>query len=373
MHASFIFVRIFFLVLCVLFSAMFALSQKTEDQGYLQAIIGALGGLVFGYAVINVVQFFKRFNLRSFNTVILGLFFGYLMGQVLLSIIEAAAIPIQMHLPPETLAFLRIGLFLVTSYVGVVMTSAASEEFYFSIPFISLKPNGEQKKDLIIDQSILSDSRLVDLAACGLLDSQLILPRFLTKELAEKSESADEVERGKARRCLEMIKKLEGMSHLELRYSETDFPELIDLSQKNIELAKLLHAAILLSDPNRVSQIKIEGVRIVNIYVLSNAFKPLAHLGEHINIKIQRFGKDPRQGVGYLEDGTMVVVNGGAEFIGDSVRAQVLSVKQTSSGRIIFCNVNDTQICADGNILGSMPNLANNKEIDNLIKNYSSQ
>src|ERR1044072_7233269 len=99
-----------------------------------------------------------------------------------------------------------------------------------------------------------------------------------------------------------------------------------------------MNTNIITSDINRIQQASIEGVRIINIHLLSNALKPLTQAGEFINIKIQRYGKEPRQGVGYLDDGTMVVVNGGAEFIGETIKAQVLSVKHTSSGRMIFCN-----------------------------------
>lgn len=113
---------------------------------------------------------------------------------------------------------------------------------------------------------------------------------------------------------------------------------------KLIRLARLQDANIMTADINRVQQAMIDGIRIINLHLLANALKPITQTGEFLHIKIQRYGKEPRQGVGYLEDGTMVVVNGGAEFIGETIKTQVLSVKHTSSGRMIFCNAMDESL-----------------------------
>ncbi len=124
-----------------------------------------------------------------------------------------------------------------------------------------------------------------------------------------------------------MWSELESLPALDLRYVDTDFPDVKDPMTKLIRLARFLDANIITSDMNRIQQSFHEGVSIINIHMLSNALKPITQTGEHINIKIQRYGKEPRQGVGYLEDGTMVVVNGGAEYIGETIKAQVLSVE----------------------------------------------
>ena len=169
------------------------------------------------------------------------------------------------------------------------------------------------------------------------------MPRFIIKELYAQAEIGEELPKGRAKRCLEVIKKLESVPDLELRYNDTDFPEVKDLMGKIVRLARLLDANILSADISRVQMATIEGITVVNIHALSNALKPLMEGGELIRIKIQRYGKEPRQGVGYLEDGTMVVVNGGGDYIGDTIEARVLSVKHTSSGRMIFCNVADEE------------------------------
>jgi uncharacterized protein YacL len=220
----------------------------------------------------------------------------------------------------------------------MIMTSRATEELHVSIPFVQFQPMSHKKKDILVDISILTDPRIIDLASSGLLDHQLILPRFALKDLYNMSETGDEAAKAKARRSLEVVKKLESMPTLDLRYVETDFPEIKEPMSKLIRLARFLDTHIITSDINRIQSSSIEGVRIINIHLLSNALKPITQAGEYINIKVQRYGKEPRQGVGYLDDGTMVVINGGAEFIGETIKGQVLSVKHTSSGRMIFCN-----------------------------------
>jgi uncharacterized protein YacL len=169
------------------------------------------------------------------------------------------------------------------------------------------------------------------------------LARFLIKELYSQAENPDEMVRARARRSLEVIKKLENMPDLALRYNDTDFPEVRDVNSKLIRLARLVDANLLTADISRVQISTMEGVRVINVHSLSNSLKPLTQAGEFIKVKVQRFGKEPRQGVGYLEDGTMVVVNGGGDHIGATINARVLSVKHTASGRMIFCNAFDEE------------------------------
>ncbi|KKL86701.1 hypothetical protein LCGC14_1942070, partial [marine sediment metagenome] len=233
-------------------------------------------------------------------------------------------------------------------YLGTLMTIRASDELYVSIPFVKFTALAQKKKDLLIDASILADSRIIDLASSGLVDHHLVISRFTIKELYAQVEMGDEQGKGKAKRCIETLKKLEDIPTLELRYNDTDFLEIKDQTSKLFRLARLLDANILTADISRVQSASIEGIKIINLHALSNALKPLMQAGEQIKIKIQRYGKEPRQGVGYLEDGTMVVVNGGGDFIGEVIDAQVLSVKHTSSGRMIFCNAFDQEGYVEG-------------------------
>ena len=308
-------------------------------------IQGLIFGVILGGVIISSDFLFRRFNLRAFNTTILGLFIGYLMGQALVLVFDAMLVisAASIHLSVSSLEILKISIFLFGLYQGTLMTLRASDELYVTIPFVKFSPTTHKKKDLLLDSSSLSDARIIDLAASGFVDKVLVIPRFLIKELYAQAELSDEVTRVKAKRALEVAKKLEAISDLELRYNDTDFPEIKDPMNKLIRLGRLIDANILTADISRVQMASIEGVKIINIHSLSNSLKPLMQAGEQIRIKIQRYGKEPRQGIGYLEDGTMVVVNGGGQYIGETIDAQVLSVKHTTSGRMVFCNAADAE------------------------------
>ncbi len=265
------------------------------------------------------------------------------MGEGLLLIFEAileiSSISITVQAP--TIEMLKIGLFLFGIYLGTIMVMRSSDEISVSIPFVKFAPLAQKKKDLLVDVSVLSDPRIIDLCSTGILDHQMILPRFIVKELYSQSEMGDELIKAKARRSLDVVKKLEEIPSLGMRYNDTDFPETREMTGKLIRLARHLDSNIMSADISRVQMSTLEGVKVVNLHSLSNALKPLTQNGEMLKIKIQRYGKEPRQGIGYLEDGTMVVVNEGGNYIGEIIDAQVLSVKHTSSGRMIFCNALD--------------------------------
>jgi len=340
MNISLAFVRIFFAVLSIFFMTTYMLSRSTEGPLVANTLSGVAIGVVFSLLLFGFDMLFRRFNLRSFNITVIGLFVGYLMGQALVLICNVILdlSTLSSVLTPRALEIIKIALFLFGTYLGSIMTLRASDELYISIPFVKFAPTTQKKKDLLIDASILSDARIIDVCTTGVLDQHLIIPRFVIKELYAHTETEDEQVRSRARHSLDVIKRLEQIPSLRLRFNDTDFPEVKDISSKYIRLARLLEANILTADISRVQTASVEGVQIINLHALSNALKPLMKTGEVIRIKVQRYGKEPRQGVGYLDDGRMVVINGGGNFIGSIIDAKVLSVKHTSSGRMIFCN-----------------------------------
>jgi len=342
MNLSLMFLRIFFFILSIFFMTTYMVSSPT-GASYENALLGVLFGAILGSLLIALDLVFRKFNLRSFNIAIIGIFIGYLMGQALVLIFEAILdiSDLTIILPAQTIEMIEISLFLFGTYLGTIMTLKASDEFYISVPFVKFAPTSQKKKDLLLDSSVLADSRLIDLIGTGLFDHQLIIPRFLIKELYAQTELGDEIVKSKAKKSLEVIKKLEAFENLHLRFNDTDFPEVKDPQGKLIRLARLIDANILSADISRIQMASIEGIKVINLHALSNALKPLMQTGEYIKIKIQRYGKEPRQGIGYLEEGTMVVVNGGGKYLGETIDAQVLSVKHTSSGRMVFCNACD--------------------------------
>ncbi len=340
MSTTVIFIRLFFLLISLIFSTAYAVSMPGGFSPLSVGIGLGIGLVIFGF-LLGLERLLRNFELRSFNIAMIGLFFGYLMGQALVLILSASLTLGQLDPAPEVFSLLKVMIFLFAAYLGMMMTCRAAEELHLSIPFVKFQAATQKKKDFIVDQSALLDTRLIDLAASGLIDNHLVVPRFLLKEFYANLESLDDSFKGKARRGLEVLKKLEGIQSLGLRYVETDFPEIQDSDQKVTRLSRMLNANIITGDQNRIKQSTIEsteGVRVVNINSLANSLKPLSQSGETLEIKIQRYGKEAGQGVGYLEDGTMVVVNGGADYINKTIKTHVLSVKHTSSGRMIFCN-----------------------------------
>ncbi len=331
------FVRSIFFMLTIVTTALLVV-QNSSSLSAMSILIGVLAGIAVAGALLSLEFLFKRTSIRLLNLVTLGLFFGYLLGSaihlLIFTILEAA----QIDGTHEVALITTLCIYLSSCYTALQLTFNAAEELYLSIPFIRLRPTAQKKRDLIVDCSALADSRLIDLANSGLLDSQLIIPRFVLHELYLQSEESDESLRHRARRALDVVKKLESSPSLGLRYSDSDFSDIKESCAKLIRLARFLDSNILTADANRLDQSGAEELRIIDLHRLSKALKPITHSGELLNVKVQRYGKEPRQGVGYLEDGTMVVVNGGAEHIGETIRAQVLSVKHTSSGRMIFCN-----------------------------------
>ena len=345
MNISLIFIRIFFTIISIFFMTVYMLSSP-KGVVAMNALIGIGIGIVFSLLLIGFDALFRKFTLRSFNIGVVGLFIGYLMGQALVLIFDAIIdlSTISAIFRSQTLEVIKISLFLFGTYLGAIMTLRASDELYISIPFIKFAPTMQKKKDLIIDTSVLSDPRIIDLCSTGILDQHLVVPRFIVKELYAQIEGSDDATKSRARRSLEVIKTMEQLRFLGLRFNDTDFPEVKETINKSIRLARLIDANILTADISRVQTASIEGIQIINIHCLSNALKPLMEAGEIIKIKVQRYGKEPRQGVGYLDDGTMVVINGGGSFIGHIIDTQVLSVKHTSSGRMIFCNAVDGEL-----------------------------
>ncbi len=335
------FLRFVFLFLSTLFAMSYAVIAKIHPSHAINLATGLLMGVSFWLLLVGMETLFKRINIRLFNTATAGIFFGYLMGQAVWLLFQTGFDVSLVKLSVESSSLIKSAILLTTTYIAMMMTARAADELSLSIPFFKFKQHSKKKKDLLIDTAVLADPRIIDLAMSGLLDHILVLPRFIVKECNESIESQDEGLRIQARRCLDNIKKLESITSLEMRFADNDYQDVADPVIKLLRIARLLDANILTADASKLQQSFLEGIRLINIHHLSTTLKPVAQTGETLNIKIQRIGKEPRQGVGYLEDGTMVVVNGGAEFIGETIKAHVLSVKHTSSGRMIFCNAFD--------------------------------
>ncbi|PJD98257.1 MAG: hypothetical protein CK425_00835 [Parachlamydia sp.] len=344
MSISLVVIRMFFVALCILISLTYTFTQPLSDELITNACIGCLGGLTLGLGCIGLENALKRLNLEDFTLALLGLILGNFMGEAIWTILEPTlSNSLALSIP---LSLAKATIFLVSIYFSLIALFHTAVKFSFSSLFRSKENAAVYSSDILMDPSVLMDPRVIDLAASGILDNQLVIPRFLLKDLYYLADHTDEQNKAKGRAALDIVKKLEATPNLNLRFIDTDFSDIEDVRTKLNRLATNLSAKILTAEMNRLQQTP-DDIPIINMNFLSNALKPITQTGECLTIKIQRYGKEPRQGVGYLKDGTMVVVNGGAEFIGEEIKAYVLSVKHTASGRMIFCNAADDHVIPD--------------------------
>ena len=340
MNFSLIFIRMFFVIISIFLMTTYTTSAL-ETLSFNNIFNGIVYGSVVSCILIALDILLSKFRLRSFNIIVIGTFLGYLLGIGVTSVFDSVFSFISPVFFSEVAAIVHTFIMLVCVYLGIIITCRSSEELSISIPFVKMQTTNKKYRDFIVTSSLLCDSRIIDLAASGFFDNRFIVPRFVIQELHNQIKSTDEQTKKKNHHGIDNLRKLETMPNLNLIFDDTYFPEAKTYNQKLIKLAKALSANIVSSDITDL-HIDLSGdSKLINIQSLANAFKPLLTANEMISIKIQRYGKEPRQGVGYLDDGTMVVINGGGEHIGQVIKAQVLSVKHTSSGRIIFCNASD--------------------------------
>jgi uncharacterized protein YacL len=191
----------------------------------------------------------------------------------------------------------------------------------------------------ILDTSVIIDGRIADICSSGFLEGELVVPRFVLRELQGVADSEDPLKRNRGRRGLDVLNALQRQEGVEVRIEEADFPEFPAVDSKLVALAKALNVPIMTNDFNLNKVAELQGARVLNINELANSLKPVKLPGESLEVNLIREGKEPNQGVGYLDDGTMVVVEGGKKFIGRDVEAVVTSVLQTPAGRMIFASL----------------------------------
>jgi uncharacterized protein YacL len=188
----------------------------------------------------------------------------------------------------------------------------------------------------ILDTSAIIDGRVADMVDLGFIGGPLVVPQFVLNEVQGIADSTDPLKRARGRRGLGILERLQSLEGVEVRITDQDFPRVKEVDGKIVALAKATSATVVTNDFNLTKVAELQGVRVLNIHQLAHALRPVVLPGEDVQVTLQKVGKEPRQGVGYLEDGTMVVVEGGANRLGQSVKSVVTSVLQTSAGRMIF-------------------------------------
>lgn len=195
---------------------------------------------------------------------------------------------------------------------------------------------------IVVDTSVLIDGRILDVSATGFIQGRLLIAGFVLEELQRVADSADSLKRARGRRGLQVVTDLKEQRHVECEFVDLDFPGVPEVDSRLVKLARRRHAAIMTNDFNLNRLARIEGVRVLNLNDLANALKPIVSAGETLDLTIVKEGKEPHQGVGYLDDGTMVVVEHGRDHLDEQVSATVTSVLQTAAGRMIFASLGGT-------------------------------
>jgi uncharacterized protein YacL len=326
MHADVVLIRLIFTA--ILIGAGYILRPVAGDS-WISAGVGAL-------IAICIILFELRIRRATLKTLIgaavgsiLGIVGAYLIGS-LISSQESMAVG------PHVKTFITLALTFFMAYVGL-MVGAAKGDYLELSALGGIFSDKVSRRDLkILDTSVIIDGRIADVAETGFLTGSLIIPQFILRELQQVADSPDSSKRQRGRRGLDMLNRLQNNSSLDIQIVETDFPSVREVDLKLIELGKQLDAVIVTNDfnLNKVSQLR--GVSVLNINELANALKPVVLPGEAMRVFILKEGKEYNQGVAYLDDGTMVVVDNARKLIGKNADIAVTSVLQTTAGKMIF-------------------------------------
>ncbi|MBI4566555.1 MAG: PIN/TRAM domain-containing protein [Planctomycetes bacterium] len=294
-------------------------------------------GLVIGVGIGVCCVALELAFARRFISVISVLMFGIVAGFVVAHFLITALNLIPGLRPdPKTELYRDFGLTFVFSFISVLAILRAKDDFKFVIPFVELKREGGGGRPLILDTSAIIDGRIVDLVDAKCFDTQILVPRFVLEELQQVADATDRLKRNRGRRGLDMLNRLRRDHAGRVLIQEATLPDTPGVDAKLVRLAKLIDGRLVTTDYNLNKVAQVQGVDVLNINDFANALRPTLVQGEPLSIKVVRVGEGPGQGVGYLEDGTMVVAEECASRIGQAVDLVVTNVLQTSAGRLVF-------------------------------------
>ena len=290
---------------------------------------------------------FIAFEVRLRNTSVthmLGAMIGGAIGLVVAKAVGTALF--WANTRDDRVAFLHSFVLLALPYLGLVLGGRRGEWLEPARLIALFRGAGPQRRYRILDTSVIIDGRVADICETGFLDGTLVIPQFVLKELQLVADSADSLKRNRGRRGLDILQKIQKMSGLEVMISDLDYPEVREVDLKLIELARALQGKIVTNDFNLNKVAQLRGVQVLNINELANSLKPVVLPGEIMKVFILKEGKEYNQGVAYLDDGTMVVVDNARKLIGKTIDVVVTSVLQTTAGKMIFGRFVDPSVAA---------------------------
>jgi uncharacterized protein YacL len=335
-------IRILFLSMCTV--GGFAVSQVRPDFVNIPygGILGCVVGFGFGWLLIAIDEMLKGFSLRAFSATT----FGLLLGMAVALLIDRSGL--FDNTEEDRRWLIRLCLFLSFSYIGIVLAMRSNkEDFSLIIPYVRFAPQNRPDNLLLLDTSAIIDGRVADLIEANFLEGLIVVPRFVLKELQQVADSADPIKRARGRRGLEMLNRIQRNTRNEVKIHEGDFLDEPDVDAKLVRLARTLRAKLYTNDFNLGKIAELQSVSYVNLHELAKSMRTVLLPGEGLSLRIVREGKDKGQGIGYLPDGTMVVVNQAQPFVGQQVEATVQSLHQTGAGVIVFAELRKSQTAGD--------------------------
>ncbi len=293
----------------------------------------AFGGmflLAVGIIVLDMVA--RRKSLDTISAV----YFGMIVGLFLAYVVGLALIPLPLSDKVRDAVHVVLGAILC--YLCISLLLQTKDDFRFIIPYVEFAKEVKGRKPHVLDTSVIIDGRIADVVQTGIFDTQLIMPRFVLGELQAIADSSDRMRRSRGRRGLDKLNQLRNNPRVDMEIYDRDLPEFagqpVDL--KLVLLAKHLGGKLVTNDYNLNKVAQLHGVDVINLNDVANALKPLFLPGEQVEVRVVKGGEEPGQGVGYLEDGTMVVIEGGRDHLNEVATISVTSVLQTSAGRMVF-------------------------------------
>jgi len=297
-----------------------------------------IGVLLLAGVVVAVDVLAKNKQITTVSSIFFGLLMGFLLGTLFwLALDSILTMYLEMTAEEKNLA--RGLITVICCYVCVSILFQTKDEFRFIIPYVEFSKQLKGARPLVLDTSVIIDGRIADICDTGIIDTKLIVPRFVLQELQGIADSSDKIKRNRGRRGLEVLKRLQTNNKVELQMHEANLAELREVhkvDERLVVLAKVLSARVVTNDFNLNKIAQLQGVEVINLNEMANALKLVALPGEALPVRIVKQGDQVGQGVGYLDDGTMVVVEQGRSAIGQEVSITVTSVLQTPAGRMIF-------------------------------------
>ncbi len=327
-------VRVTFVTLVGYGGYLLADSLDLPVPGPVWAVGGVLAGVLAGFAVLALEQAAREVPLSRLFVGAIGALVGVLLAQVvgpaLLVVIPGIGTPAG-----------RGFLALLLAYIGVVFALRREEELAGITRKVFPSAGPREQSYKVLDTSVIIDGRIADVCQAGFLEGTLLIPQYVLRELHQIADSSDALKRNRGRRGLDILQRLQRTPNVRVELHELDFPQIREVDRRLIETARAVGGSIVTNDYNLNKVAELHGVRVLNVNELANALRPVVLPGELLHVHVLREGKEVGQGVAYLDDGTMVVIEQGKKHIGQSANVTVTSVLQTTAGRMIFTRLAD--------------------------------